>query len=125
MVDVCTPALSSLINDALVVHLCNTQQPCFAKSQNYQDSSDNADVEDEHNHEMKTACMGHATFLVEPPFMASLLRGAKVLFDLVFDDKCWPSNFLCPNMFSDPRCKIENIPYVDAVATLVTSQLSD
>ncbi|KAK0452177.1 N-acyl-phosphatidylethanolamine-hydrolyzing phospholipase D [Desarmillaria tabescens] len=71
--------------------------------------------EEEHKGEVKATWLGHACFLVELPFVASLGRGARVLFDPVFSDRCSPSQYFGPKRYSEPPCKIEDIPEVDAV----------
>ncbi|KAK0430453.1 Metallo-hydrolase/oxidoreductase [Armillaria borealis] len=72
-------------------------------------------TEEEHQGEIKATWLGHACFLVELPFVASLGRGARVLFDPVFSDRCSPTQFLGPKRYTEPPCKIEDIPEVDAV----------
>ncbi|KAK0191851.1 Metallo-hydrolase/oxidoreductase [Armillaria mellea] len=72
-------------------------------------------TEEEHQGEIKATWLGHACFLVELPFVAELGRGARVLFDPVFSDRCSPTQFLGPKRYTEPPCKIEDIPEVDAV----------
>ncbi|KAK0215408.1 beta-lactamase superfamily domain-containing protein [Armillaria fumosa] len=42
-------------------------------------------------------------------------RGGRVLFDPVFSDRCSPTQFFGPKRYTEPPCKIEEIPEVDAV----------
>ncbi|KAK0183691.1 Metallo-hydrolase/oxidoreductase [Armillaria mellea] len=72
-------------------------------------------IEEENQGEIKATWLGHACFLVELPFVAELGRGARVLFDPVFSDRCSPTQFLGPKRYTEPPCKIEDIPEVDAV----------
>ncbi|PBK88129.1 Metallo-hydrolase/oxidoreductase [Armillaria gallica] len=72
-------------------------------------------LEEEHQGEIKATWLGHACYLVELPFVTSLGRGARVLFDPVFSDRCSPSQSFGPKRFTEPPCKIEDIPEVDAV----------
>ncbi|KAK0229658.1 Metallo-hydrolase/oxidoreductase [Armillaria nabsnona] len=72
-------------------------------------------TEEDHKGQIKATWLGHACFLVELPFVASLGRGARILFDPVFSDRCSPTQFLGPKRFTEPPCKIEDIPEVDAV----------
>jgi N-acyl-phosphatidylethanolamine-hydrolysing phospholipase D len=59
--------------------------------------------------------LGHACFFLEMPAPDNALRGARVLFDPVFSDRCSPSQWIGPKRFTKPPCKIEQIPDVDAV----------
>ncbi|PBK79311.1 N-acyl-phosphatidylethanolamine-hydrolyzing phospholipase D [Armillaria gallica] len=72
-------------------------------------------TEEEHQGDVKATWLGHACFLVEFPFVASLGRGARVLFDPVFSDRCSPSQAFGPKRYTEMPCKIEDIPEVDAV----------
>ncbi|PBK68407.1 Metallo-hydrolase/oxidoreductase [Armillaria solidipes] len=72
-------------------------------------------LEEEHQAEIKATWLGHACYLVELPFVTLLGRGARVLFDPVFSDRCSPSQSFGPKRFTEPPCKIEDIPEVDAV----------
>ncbi len=78
-------------------------------------------TEEEHQGKIRATWLGHACFLVELPSVASLGRGARVLFDPVFSDRCSPTQFLGPKRFTEPPCKIEDIPEVDAVVISVSS----
>lgn len=64
MAGVSTLALSSLIDDPLVVHPYSRQQSCLTKIHDYQDFGDDADVDDEYNNNMKATWMGHTSFFV-------------------------------------------------------------
>ncbi|KAF8641647.1 hypothetical protein AX16_009873 [Volvariella volvacea WC 439] len=60
--------------------------------------------------------LGHACFLVEFPTRSEgVSRGVRVLFDPVFSDRCSPSQWVGPKRFTQPPCKIEELPEVDAV----------
>ncbi|KAG7440705.1 Metallo-hydrolase/oxidoreductase [Guyanagaster necrorhizus] len=72
-------------------------------------------TEEEHRGAVKATWLGHACFLVELPFITGLERGARVLFDPVFSDRCSPSQSFGPKRYTEPPCKIEDIPEVDAV----------
>ncbi|KAK0229660.1 hypothetical protein EDD85DRAFT_1026601 [Armillaria nabsnona] len=102
------------------VHLCSAEQSCLANIHDYQDSGDDTDVDDEYNNNMKTAWMDHTSFFVELLSVASLLRGAMVLLDPVFDEQCSPSYFPGQKRFNDPLRKIEDMPYTDAVVISTT-----
>ncbi|KAK0434193.1 hypothetical protein EV421DRAFT_1909503 [Armillaria borealis] len=58
---------------------------------------------------------GHAFSLVDLPFVASLWRGSRVVFEPVFSDRCSPSQFLGPKKYTEPPCKVEYITEVNAV----------
>ncbi|KAF8063612.1 Metallo-hydrolase/oxidoreductase [Lyophyllum atratum] len=65
---------------------------------------------------IKATWLGHACFLVEMPSRAGEgERGARILFDPVFSDRCSPSQWVGPKRFTPPPCAIEEIPEVDAV----------
>lgn len=58
---------------------------------------------------LRATWLGHACFLVEFP------GGLRVLFDPVFEDRCSPFSWLGPSRYTEPPCKIEDIPAIDAV----------
>jgi N-acyl-phosphatidylethanolamine-hydrolysing phospholipase D len=58
---------------------------------------------------LRATWLGHACFYVEFP------SGLRVLFDPVFEHRCGPMGMLGPGRFTDPPCKIEDIPIIDAV----------
>ncbi|KAG6829661.1 hypothetical protein H0H92_003904 [Tricholoma furcatifolium] len=82
---------------------------------------------------IKSTWLGHACFLIEMPSRSeSGRRGARILFDPVFSDRCSPSQWVGPkrftreflaynlsigrtNNFLEPPCKLEEIPEIDAV----------
>lgn len=74
---------------------------------------------------IKATWLGHACFLVELPVKASATssppRGARILFDPVFSDRCSPSQHVGPKRFTEPPCKISEIPDVDAVVISVST----
>ncbi|KAK0229682.1 hypothetical protein EDD85DRAFT_776205, partial [Armillaria nabsnona] len=55
---------------------------------------------------VKATWLTHACLLVDLPFLPSLGRGARVLFDPVFHDRCSPSQFPCPKRYTNPPSKI-------------------
>lgn len=59
-----------------------------------------------HNSEINVTWSGYACFLIELPFGA---RKTRVLFDLVFSDRCSPTQFLDAKRYTEPPCKIEDI----------------
>ncbi|GLB43038.1 putative beta-lactamase superfamily domain containing protein [Lyophyllum shimeji] len=66
---------------------------------------------------IKSTWLGHACFLVEMPSRSSNTgdRGARILFDPVFSDRCSPSQWVGPKRYTPPPCAIEDIPEIDAV----------
>ncbi|KAH8797310.1 beta-lactamase superfamily domain-containing protein [Flagelloscypha sp. PMI_526] len=49
------------------------------------------------------------------PGSSSSSRGANILFDPVFSDRCSPSQYVGPKRYTPPPCEISEIPEVDAV----------
>ncbi|KAF9466653.1 N-acyl-phosphatidylethanolamine-hydrolyzing phospholipase D [Collybia nuda] len=75
-----------------------------------------AQTEEATKDKIKATWLGHACFLVElPSRWDSVGRGARVLFDPVFSDRCSPSQWIGPKRFTPPPCKIEDMPEIDAV----------
>jgi len=64
---------------------------------------------------IKSTWLGHACFLVEFPSRHTGGRGVRVLFDPVWSDRCSPSQLVGPKRYTQPPCKIEDIPEIDAV----------
>lgn len=65
---------------------------------------------------IKATWLGHACFLVELPVRSpDVGRGARILFDPVFSDRCSPSQIIGPKRFTEPPCKISEIPEIDAI----------
>ncbi|KAJ2905618.1 NAPE-hydrolyzing phospholipase D [Zalerion maritima] len=58
---------------------------------------------------LRATWLGHACYYVEFP------SGLRVLFDPVFEDRCSPFSFMGPKRFTQPPCKVDEIPLVDAV----------
>lgn len=58
---------------------------------------------------LRATWLGHACYYVEFP------NGLRVLFDPVFEDRCSPFTWLGPKRYTDPPCKISDIPTIDAV----------
>ncbi|KAI8637285.1 beta-lactamase superfamily domain-containing protein, partial [Parasitella parasitica] len=52
--------------------------------------------------------MGHACVLLQ-------LRGFNILFDPIFSDRCSPVQFGGPKRYTEPPCKLSELPAVDAV----------
>ncbi|EJC99211.1 Metallo-hydrolase/oxidoreductase [Fomitiporia mediterranea MF3/22] len=74
---------------------------------------DNAD-------KIKATWLGHACFLVELPVRQSTespapSRGARILFDPVFSDRCSPVQWFGPKRYTQLPCEIAEIPEVDAI----------
>ncbi|KAJ6468101.1 Metallo-hydrolase/oxidoreductase [Mycena vitilis] len=62
----------------------------------------------ENAHKIKATWLGHACFLVELPSTTAGVRGARILFDPVFSDRCSPSQWVGPKRFT-------HIPEIDAI----------
>jgi L-ascorbate metabolism protein UlaG (beta-lactamase superfamily) len=58
---------------------------------------------------LRATWLGHACYFVEFP------GGLRVLFDPVFEERCSPSWVPGPKRFTEMPCKIEDIPFIDAV----------
>jgi len=58
---------------------------------------------------LRATWLGHACYYVEFP------SGLRVLFDPVFTDRCSPLSFMGPKRYTDMPCKVEDIPFIDAV----------
>ncbi|KAJ6498742.1 N-acyl-phosphatidylethanolamine-hydrolyzing phospholipase D, partial [Mycena sanguinolenta] len=69
----------------------------------------------ENAHKIKATWLGHACFLVELPSSTAGVRGARILFDPVFSDRCSPSQWIGPKRFTPAPCSLEDVPEVDAV----------
>ncbi|KAH8103491.1 Metallo-hydrolase/oxidoreductase [Cristinia sonorae] len=65
--------------------------------------------------DMKATWLGHACFLVELPTPSDAARGARVIFDPVFQHRCSPVQWAGPERFTPAPCEIEEIPSVDAI----------
>ncbi|KAH8825939.1 N-acyl-phosphatidylethanolamine-hydrolyzing phospholipase D [Flagelloscypha sp. PMI_526] len=63
---------------------------------------------------IRATWLGHACFFVQMPGSASS-RGANILFDPIFSDRCSPNQHMGPKRYTPPPCTIEDIPEVDAV----------
>ncbi|KAH8822169.1 beta-lactamase superfamily domain-containing protein [Flagelloscypha sp. PMI_526] len=63
---------------------------------------------------IRASWLGHACLYVQMPGSQSS-RGAKILFDPVFSDRCSPSQHVGPKRFTPAPCDIEDIPEIDAV----------
>ncbi|KAJ6594813.1 beta-lactamase superfamily domain-containing protein [Mycena capillaripes] len=69
----------------------------------------------ENAHKIKATWLGHACFLVELPSSTVGVRGARILFDPVFSDRCSPSQWIGPKRFTPAPCALEDIPEIDAI----------
>ncbi|KAK7043994.1 Protein-lysine N-methyltransferase efm4 [Paramarasmius palmivorus] len=69
----------------------------------------------ENSSKIKATWLGHACFLVELPAVSPLSRGARILFDPVFSDRCSPSQHMGPKRYTPPPCPADDIPEVDAI----------
>nr|KMM72784.1 N-acyl-phosphatidylethanolamine-hydrolyzing phospholipase D [Coccidioides posadasii RMSCC 3488] len=58
---------------------------------------------------LRATWLGHACYYVEFP------SGLRVLFDPVFEDRCSPFSWLGPKRYTEMPCKMEDIPFIDAV----------
>ncbi|KAJ7457882.1 N-acyl-phosphatidylethanolamine-hydrolyzing phospholipase D [Mycena latifolia] len=69
----------------------------------------------ENANKIKATWLGHACFLVELPSTTAGVRGARILFDPVFSDRCSPSQWIGPKRFTPPPCSLEDVPEIDAI----------
>ncbi|KAK4514543.1 RHO1 GDP-GTP exchange protein 2 [Mucor velutinosus] len=60
------------------------------------------------NGDITATWMGHACVLLQ-------LRGFNVLFDPIFSDRCSPIQFGGPKRYTEPPCKLSELPPIDAV----------
>ncbi|KAG5914443.1 hypothetical protein E4U53_004644, partial [Claviceps sorghi] len=58
---------------------------------------------------LRATWLGHACYYVEFP------SGLRVLFDPVLEDRCSPVGFAGPRRYTEPPCRAEDVPAVDAV----------
>jgi len=63
----------------------------------------------------KATWLGHACYFVELPTPPGAARGARIIFDPVFSNRCSPSKWLGPARFTDAPCEVDDIPAVDAI----------
>ncbi|KAJ7140844.1 Metallo-hydrolase/oxidoreductase [Mycena epipterygia] len=64
---------------------------------------------------IKSTWLGHACFLLELPSSGAGVRGARILFDPVFSDRCSPSQHIGPKRFTPPPCALEEVPEIDVI----------
>lgn len=75
---------------------------------------------------LRSTWLGHACFLVEFPAAAAQVgsqgtgterasRGARVLFDPIFSNRCSPSQYVGPARVTKPPFPVGDLPHVDAV----------
>ncbi|TDL18742.1 Metallo-hydrolase/oxidoreductase [Rickenella mellea] len=84
------------------------------------DSDESAGQPSDSQAKIKATWLGHACFLVELPVRIQASsptpsRGARILFDPVFSDRCSPSQHLGPKRYTKPPCQMEDIPDIDAI----------
>ncbi|KAF7326807.1 Zn-dependent hydrolase oxidoreductase family [Mycena sanguinolenta] len=96
--------------------------------------ADGKSVPAENTDKIKATWLGHACFLVELPSSTAGVRGARILFDPVFSDRCSPTQWFGPEalhpyvaaILTGGRCSIltldeaapcalEDVPEIDAV----------
>jgi N-acyl-phosphatidylethanolamine-hydrolysing phospholipase D len=118
------PSIPKDISKLLPVH-----KPTFGLS---------ASAHDENKDKIKATWLGHACFLVELPRPAgapNVTRGARILFDPVFSDRCSPFQWIGPKRFTREfsllsvdtllmvsiaaPCKLDEIPEIDAIVISV------
>ncbi|KAH9969505.1 N-acyl-phosphatidylethanolamine-hydrolyzing phospholipase D [Russula dissimulans] len=63
----------------------------------------------------KATWLGHACYLVELPTPPGAARGVRIIFDPVFSNRCSPFQWFGPARYTDPPCKVEDVPAVDAI----------
>ncbi|KAF8958178.1 hypothetical protein BDZ97DRAFT_1923920 [Flammula alnicola] len=80
------------------------------------------DFDGEDAHKVKATWMGHASFFVELPARASVkgqvlstARGARILFDPIFSERCSPIEWAGFKRITPPACSFEELPEVDVV----------
>ncbi|KAG9037754.1 hypothetical protein FRB95_004040 [Tulasnella sp. JGI-2019a] len=64
---------------------------------------------------IKSTWLGHACFLLELPAPDGAERGARILFDPVFSHRCSPFSFAGPARYTNPPCKMSDLPPVDII----------
>ncbi|KAL0574014.1 Protein-lysine N-methyltransferase efm4 [Marasmius crinis-equi] len=71
---------------------------------------------------LKATWLGHASFLVELPARtiegssaSSPRRGARILFDPLFSERCSPIQWAGFKRITPPACQVEDLPDIDAV----------
>ncbi|KAF7376897.1 Zn-dependent hydrolase oxidoreductase family [Mycena sanguinolenta] len=77
--------------------------------------ADGKSVPAENTDKIKATWLGHACFLVELPSSTAGVRGARILFDPVFSDRCSPTQWFGPKRFTPAPCALEDVPEIDAV----------
>jgi len=65
--------------------------------------------------DIKATWLGHACFLVEFPAPKDAVRGLRLIFDPVFQDRCSPVQFMGPKRFTPVPCEIAEIPSIDGI----------
>ncbi|TFK35423.1 Metallo-hydrolase/oxidoreductase [Crucibulum laeve] len=81
------------------------------------------DFTGEDTQKIKATWMGHASFFVELPARAttsvngtaSTVRGARILFDPIFSERCSPIQWAGFKRITPPACSFEDLPEVDVV----------
>ncbi|KIO18319.1 hypothetical protein M407DRAFT_32027 [Tulasnella calospora MUT 4182] len=88
------------------------RKPDFGYNNTTSESTTPADT---NKSSMKATWLGHACFLLELPSPDGATRGARILFDPVFSNRCSPFSFMGPARHIPPPCKLEELPSVDIV----------
>ncbi|KAF8331472.1 N-acyl-phosphatidylethanolamine-hydrolyzing phospholipase D [Cantharellus anzutake] len=69
---------------------------------------------------LKATWLGHASFMLELPTPPGASRGARILFDPVFSDRCFMVQFAGPKRYTingllEAPCQVEDLPEFDLV----------
>ncbi|KAF8195774.1 beta-lactamase superfamily domain-containing protein [Mycena galopus ATCC 62051] len=64
---------------------------------------------------IKATWIGHASFLLETTPGPNQTRGVRIFLDPVFCERMGPTSFTGPRRFTDPPCRLEDVPPVDVV----------
>ncbi|KAG7094883.1 hypothetical protein E1B28_005690 [Marasmius oreades] len=71
---------------------------------------------------LKAMWMGHASFFVELPARSCIVdststpsRGARILFDPLFSERCSPIQWAGFKRITPPACQVEDLPEIDVV----------
>jgi N-acyl-phosphatidylethanolamine-hydrolysing phospholipase D len=116
----------------LVTETMHIRTPTFgAPSSSSPSSSASTPATVDPDTSIKATWLGHACFLVEFPSHGTpagkddlakgvKTRGVRILFDPVFSDRCSPVGFMGPKRYTQPPCKLEDLPEVDAIVISVS-----
>ncbi|KAJ7593485.1 hypothetical protein C8J56DRAFT_499042 [Mycena floridula] len=68
---------------------------------------------------LKSTWLGHASFYVELPACSSAggaaARGARILFDPIFSERCSPIQWAGFKRITPPACSLEELPEIDII----------